>query len=40
MNQNYNKNALDVFRIIATLQVFLGHIITHFTMDSALQIGF
>lgn len=30
MNRNYNHNALDVFRIIATIQVFLGHTITHF----------
>ena len=33
MNQDYNKNALDVFRVIATAQVFLGHIITHFVME-------
>ena len=30
MDKNYNHNALDVFRIIATVQVFLGHTITHF----------
>ena len=29
---DYNKNALDVFRLIATLQVFLGHVISHFMM--------
>ncbi len=29
---DYNKNALDVFRLVATLQVFLGHIISHFLM--------
>ncbi len=32
---DYNKNALDVFRLIATVQVFLGHVITHFEMNSA-----
>lgn len=31
---DYNKNALDLFRIIATVQVFLGHAITHFAMDN------
>lgn len=31
---NYNKNALDVFRLIATLQVFFGHVITHFHWDT------
>lgn len=30
---NYNDNTLDVFRIIATVQVFLGHMITHFTVS-------
>lgn len=35
MRIEYNKNALDVFRIIATVQVFLGHMITHFTMQNA-----
>ncbi len=30
MNRNYNHNALDLFRILATVQVFLGHTITHF----------
>lgn len=30
MNRNYNHNALDLFRIVATIQVFLGHTITHF----------
>lgn len=34
MEQDYNRNAMDVFRIIATVQVFLGHIITHFAMDN------
>lgn len=33
-NYDYSKNALDVFRIIATVQVFLGHIITHFHMEN------
>lgn len=28
---NYNENALDAFRILATIQVFLGHVITHFS---------
>lgn len=32
---DYNKNALDIFRLIATGQVFLGHVITHFKMNSA-----
>ena len=32
---NYNKNALDVFRLIATLQVFFGHLITQFHLDTA-----
>ncbi len=31
---DYNKNALDIFRIIATVQIFLGHIITHFAMNN------
>ncbi len=30
-----NKNALDVFRIIATVQVFLGHMISHFYLENA-----
>ncbi len=30
---NYNDNALDAFRILATVQVFLGHVITHFSAD-------
>ncbi len=29
---NYNNNTLDVFRIIATIQVFFGHVITHFKL--------
>lgn len=29
---NYNDNTLDIFRIIATVQVFLGHMVTHFAM--------
>lgn len=32
MKLDYNKNALDIFRLIATVQVFLGHVITHFAM--------
>ena len=32
MNRNYNHNALDLFRILATVQVFLGHTITHFSL--------
>ena len=28
--RNYDDNALDLFRIMATIQVFMGHIITHF----------
>lgn len=34
MKLDYNKNALDLFRIIATAQVFFGHVITHFTMGN------
>ncbi len=34
MKLDYNKNALDLFRIIATVQVFFGHVITHFTMGN------
>lgn len=30
MKRNYDHNALDLFRILATVQVFLGHFITHF----------
>ncbi len=29
---NYNENALDLFRVIATVQIFMGHVITHFDM--------
>lgn len=32
MNRNYDRNALDLFRILATVQVFLGHVITHFIL--------
>lgn len=32
MERNYNRNALDLFRILATVQVFLGHFITHFAL--------
>lgn len=28
--RDYNENMLDVFRIAAALQVFLGHVVTHF----------
>lgn len=35
MKIDYNKNALDIFRLIATVQVFMGHVISHFTMDNA-----
>jgi len=34
MKLDYNKNALDLFRIIATAQVFFGHVITHFAMGN------
>ena len=34
MKRDYNSNVLDVFRLIATAQVFLGHIITHFVMEN------
>ncbi len=33
MDRNYNHNALDLFRIIATIQVFLGHVISHFSLS-------
>ena len=29
-DRDYNKNGLDLFRVIATIQVFLGHFTTHF----------
>lgn len=32
MNRDYSRNALDLFRILATVQVFLGHLITHFSL--------
>lgn len=35
MKEEYQSNALDVFRLIATVQVFIGHIISHFTMTNA-----
>ncbi len=35
MKIDYNRNILDVFRLIATVQVFLGHMISHFTMQNA-----
>lgn len=38
MKKNYNDNALDVFRILATVQVFLGHIITHFSLPQLTEI--
>ena len=34
MRIDYNKNMLDVFRLIATIQVFLGHVITQFYMQN------
>lgn len=34
MKLDYNKNALDAFRLIATAQVFLGHVITHLGITS------
>lgn len=30
MKLDYNKNALDIFRLIGTIQVFLGHFITQY----------
>ncbi len=36
MKKNYNDNALDLFRILATVQVFLGHFITHFVLPQPL----
>ena len=35
MKIDYNRNALDIFRLIATVQVFLGHMISHFAMQNA-----
>ena len=37
MKKNYNDNALDLFRIVATIQVFLGHFIAHFTLPGNLS---
>ncbi len=37
MKKNYNMNALDLFRIMATVQVFLGHFITHFVLPQPLE---
>ena len=34
MKKDYNSNALDLFRLIATVQVFLGHMISHFSMSN------
>lgn len=31
---DYNSNILDAFRLFATLQVFAGHVITHFSMPN------
>lgn len=31
--RNFDDNALDIFRLIATVQVFLGHMITHFSIE-------
>lgn len=36
MKIDYNRNALDIFRLIATVQVFLGHMVSHFAMQNAL----
>lgn len=33
-DRNYNENILDVFRILATVQVFMGHMISHFSMPA------
>ena len=33
---NTKSNILDIFRIVATLQVFLGHIATHFKFDNSI----
>lgn len=32
--RNYDENVLDLFRVFATAQVFLGHVITHFMMEN------
>lgn len=34
MDKNLSCNTLDIFRVIATIQVFLGHVITHFAMSN------
>lgn len=34
MEKNYGHNALDLFRVLATVQVFLGHVVTHFQMSN------
>jgi peptidoglycan/LPS O-acetylase OafA/YrhL len=39
MKLDYNKNALDAFRLIATAQVFLGHVITHFGIASTTVVN-
>ena len=36
--KDYNRNGLDLFRLIATVQVFFGHVITHFHMPQWLNI--
>lgn len=36
MKLDYNRNALDIFRLIATVQVFPGHMVSHFAMQNAL----
>lgn len=36
MEPDHDRNLLDVFRIIATVQVFLGHMVTHFSAKGSI----
>ena len=35
---DYKRNGLDFFRVLATIQVFLGHLITHYHLPDTLNI--
>ena len=37
---NYNENILDIFRIFATIQVFAGHMLTHFKWSGEAAVYF
>ena len=39
MKLDYTRNRLDVFRLIATAQVFLGHVITHFAVTQSYLVN-